>query len=132
MAVVTLKSYGDWSQTRKILRLLYNSEYMDEVLDTAGRMGVEALAAATPKDTGLTAASWEYRVDRSEESTTIVWRNSNLTKDGDPVAILLQYGHGTGTGGYVAGRDYINPAMHSVFDDISNIVGELIRSKLRG
>lgn len=132
MGSVTLKSLGDWSRTYNVLNALSGSKFIDPILDEAGRLGVEALASATPKDTGLTAASWYYEVRRGSDATEIVWKNSNLTKDGDPVAILLQYGHGTGTGGYVAGVDYINPAMQDVFASISDTVAAAIRSKLRG
>jgi hypothetical protein len=81
-------------------------------------MGVNALAAATPVKTGITASSWGYKIVTEEGSTRIVWTNSNVVK-GQQVAILLQYGHGTRNGGYVVGRDYINPALQPIFDDIA-------------
>jgi len=91
-------------------------------LERLAERGVAALEAATPKDTGLTASSWSYEIENSGGKTTIYWLNSNKTDTGIPIAILLQYGHGTGTGGYVQGRDYINPAIQSVMDEIANDV----------
>jgi hypothetical protein len=91
------------------------------VLDKYGQMGVEALAAATPKDTGVTAASWSYRIVRNNRgSVSIQWENSNVTHNGIPIVVLLQYGHGTGTGGYVKGIDFINPAIKPIFEKIAN------------
>lgn len=91
------------------------------VLDKYGQMGVEALAAATPKDTGVTAASWSYRIVRNNHgSVSIQWENSNVTHNGIPIVVLLQYGHGTGTGGYVKGIDFINPAIKPIFEKIAN------------
>ena len=91
-------------------------------------MGVEALQANTPVRTGLTAASWTYEIERSQGRTSIYWVNNNVTNQGQPIAILLQYGHGTGTGGYVIGRDYINPSMKSVFDEIEDGVWRVVTS----
>lgn len=91
------------------------------VLDKYGQMGVEALAAATPKDTGVTAASWSYKIVRNNHgSVSIQWENSNVTHNGIPIVVLLQYGHGTGTGGYVKGIDFINPAIKPIFEKIAN------------
>ena len=87
-------------------------------LDKYGRMGVEALSKATPVDTGLTASSWYYEIESTDKETSITFYNSNI-QNGIPIAIILQYGHGTGTGGWVEGRDYINPALRSVFDEIA-------------
>lgn len=82
-------------------------------------MGVDALSAATPVDTGKTAASWGYVITRTSDTATITWTNSNVN-NGVPIALILQYGHGTGTGGYVKGRDYIKPAIRPVFDELAN------------
>jgi hypothetical protein len=87
------------------------------VLRGAAQKGVQALAAATPVESGLTANSWGYEIKRSRSSFQIIWTNSHV-ESGFPVAIGLQYGHGTGTGGYVRGRDYINPAMQPIFEQI--------------
>jgi hypothetical protein len=86
-------------------------------LDKYGKAGVAALARATPVDTGLTADSWKYTIVRTRGRPGIEWYNTNVV-NGTSVAILIQYGHGTGTGGYVRGKDYINPAMRPVFDQI--------------
>ena len=88
-------------------------------LDKYGREGVAALASATPVDSGLTASSWGYRIVRKKESVTIEFYNKNI-QNGVPIAIILQYGHGTGTGGWVEGKDYINPSIQPVFDRIVN------------
>jgi hypothetical protein len=98
-----------------------------KALDKFAREGVTALASATPVESGLTSASWNYQIQRSKGSTTITWTNSHVV-DGVPIAIILQYGHGTGTGGYVAGRDYINPAMKPIFDRIADSVWKVVKS----
>lgn len=96
--------------------------------EAAGRAGVAALRAATPVDSSVTSQSWTYKVTRGAGSVTITWYNSNVVA-GAPIAIMLQYGHGTGTGGYVQGRDYINPAMKPIFDRISSDVGKAVAGK---
>ena len=91
------------------------------ILDKYGRLGVEALREATPKDTGKTSESWSYEIaEESNGRLKIVWRNSNLGDGWAPIAILLQYGHATGNGGYVEGRDYINPAIDKVFHRLAD------------
>lgn len=87
-------------------------------LDKIGREGVAALSSATPKDTGNTASSWYYEITRQNESVSITFNNSNVN-DGVPIAIILQTGHGTQNGGWVEGRDYINPAIQPIFDKIA-------------
>ena len=88
------------------------------VLDKYGREGVAALSSATPVDTGLTASSWYYEIKRQNGSVSLIFNNSNINQ-GVPIAIILQYGHGTSTGGWVQGRDYINPAVQPIFDRIA-------------
>lgn len=88
-------------------------------LDKFGQKGVAALQAATPKDTGKTADSWTYDIVQSGDRVSIVWSNTNVN-DGVNIAVILQYGHGTGNGGYVEGIDYINPAMRSIFQNIAD------------
>lgn len=122
-----LKSIGTWKKTQEWLKKLDEEDYL-KILDDLAAKGVEALRAATPRDTGLTADSWSYEIERGDGKTTIVWKNTNLTYQGDSIAILLQYGHGTGTGGYVSGRDYINPAIKPVFDNISEEVAKVVNS----
>ncbi|WP_334465001.1 HK97 gp10 family phage protein [Acutalibacter sp. JLR.KK004] len=86
-------------------------------LDRYGRRGVSALASATPVESGETAASWSYEIQNGDGTAAITFKNSHIV-DGVPIAIILQYGHGTGTGGWVEGRDYINPAIQPIFDEI--------------
>ena len=124
--VIVFRQKGDWKKSRKFLKRCSNLS-LDELLDRYGQEGVEALAKATPKDTGKTAASWSYTVTKGKESITITWRNSNIV-DGVPIAVILQYGHGTGTGGYVQGRDYINPAIQPIFDKIADEVWKVVTS----
>lgn len=95
------------------------------VLATAGTRGVAALRANTPVGTGKTAASWQYKVKQTNRGVKIVWYNTNIVSK-VPIAIILQYGHGTRQGGYVQGRDYINPAMKPIFDEIDRMVGSAI------
>lgn len=88
------------------------------ILDKYGKMGVAALSSATPIESGKTSSSWYYEIERSNDFATIRFLNSNINK-GVPIAIILQYGHGTGTGGWVEGRDYINPAIQPIFDQLT-------------
>ena len=90
-----------------------------DALEKFGVKGVDALSNATPEDTGKTANSWRYLIRVDRVGYTIEWYNTNIV-DGKPIAILIQYGHATGTGGYVVGRDYINPAMRPIFDEMAN------------
>lgn len=106
---------GDLAKTTNFLKRNIKLKFAD--LDKYGQRGVEALRNATPVDTGLTAKSWYYKIVRKEGSVSIQWYNSNI-QDGVPIAVILQYGHATGTGGYVQGIDYINPALHPIFDKI--------------
>lgn len=119
-----IKLEGDLSKTIKLLRQMSERSF-DNILDRAARRGVDALAAATPVDSGQTAASWSYRIEKQGPGVTIVWTNSHIN-NGVPIAIILQYGHGTGTGGYVQGRDYINPAIKPVMDSIAKDVKEVV------
>lgn len=105
-------------------RLLHGDFYAP--LDRIGQMGVDALAAATPKETGLTSESWSYEIIRNGNQAKIIWYNMNVVA-GTNVAAMLQYGHGTGTGGWVPGRDYINPAMSPVFADAITEVMEEVK-----
>lgn len=115
---ISFTSKGDWSKTTKFLeKASSNSVYSD--LHKYGKMGVEALAAATPVDTSLTANSWDYRIVRDRRGAGIEWFNTNRA-GGTNVAILIQYGHATGTGGYVHGIDFINPAMRPIFEQIAD------------
>lgn len=115
--MITFKQKGDFSKVAKYFEKQSNLGYKT-LLDKYGKKGVEALAEATPKDTGKTASSWFYSTSISSTGVSITWSNSNFNK-GVPIAIIIQYGHGTGTGGWVEGRDYINPAMRPIFDEIA-------------
>lgn len=108
---------GNFSNTERFLNRIRHKDYLN-ALDDFGRQGVQALRNATPVDSGTTAESWDYEIHQTKGMTEIVWTNSNV-HDGVPIAVILQYGHGTGTGGYVQGRDYINPAMRPIFDEIA-------------
>lgn len=120
------QSSGDLRQTESFLKKLADGDIY-AALDRAGQAGVAALRANTPVDSGATASAWSYKAERSRNGAKITWYNSNRA-GGTSVAILLQYGHGTGTGGYVRGRDYINPAMKPIFDKISNDVWKAVKS----
>lgn len=115
--MIGITSEGDFKNTEKFLKKVKEGRYMD-VLDKYGNVGVSALAQATPKRTGKTAASWGYEIQKERGGYVIYWTNNNNNKD-FYVAVALQYGHGTRNGGYVMGRDYINPAMRPVFDKIA-------------
>lgn len=127
MSGLSFESKGDWSKTEKFLAYLHRGK-LSVSLESFGQRGVAALQAATPVQSGLTAASWSYEVKMGPFSSEIVWKNGNVV-NGVPIAIILQYGHGTGTGGYVAGRDYINPALRPVFDEIANQVWKEVTSQ---
>lgn len=118
--MIKISSRGEFANTRNFLNRLKNREMYSE-LESYGRMGVEALARSTPVRTGLAANSWRYRIVRTNLKTTLEWYNTDK-ENGASVVILIQYGHATGTGGYVSGRDFINPAMRPVFDQIAENV----------
>lgn len=119
MGVVSFKHSGNFNRTTTFLSKARTLNFRS-VLSIYGEKGVEALSAATPIDTGLTANSWSYQIIHSKNLYTIAWNNSNLSDYGTPIAILLQYGHGTQNGGYVHGRDYINPAIQPIFDKMAD------------
>lgn len=124
---VVFKHRGNFKNVERFVKN-YNVRKMIDILDAYGRQGVQALASATPVDSGLTASSWRYEIDVSRGSFSISWHNDNLTSAGTPVAILIQYGHGTRNGGYVQGLDYINPAISKIFDDIADAVWQEVRA----
>ena len=111
---------GDWASTTNWLKRIQTLRNARKVLEKYGREGVAALSAATPIDSGETASSWDYEIVQNVNTTELVFTNNNVTKTGVPIAILLQYGHGNGKGGYVQGRDYINPAIQPIFDEIAD------------
>ena len=111
---------GDFEKTYDFLKRMSRGDAF-KVLEKYGKLGVDALASATPIDSGDTASSWTFEVERTGSTYSINWLNTNVNR-GVNIAIILQTGHGTGTGGYVQGRDYINPAIQPVFDKIANEV----------
>lgn len=116
--MIKISHKGNFNNTEKFLKKISTADFMRN-LEKYGEMGVQALASATPIDSGLTASSWSYEIEKSSSSYTIHWVNNNVN-NGVNIAIILQYGHGTGTGGYVQGRDYINPALRPIFDEIAD------------
>ena len=125
--MVIVKQKGDFSKTEKFLNTISKKLYYRN-LQKYAEQGVAALASATPIDSGTTANSWDYEIRQTKNSVSIYWTNSNVNK-GVPIAVIIQYGHGTRNGGYVQGRDYINPAMRTIFDKIAeNVWKEVISS----
>lgn len=114
--MIRFRHKGDFKITTRFFDKVTKGKYIDSILNKYGRQGVDALSAATPKDTGTTAASWNYEINRYDDgNASIVWTNSNMSKDWFNVALYLQYGHGTRNGGWVEGIDYINPALEPIF-----------------
>lgn len=116
--MIKITQKGDWKKTDLFLDRI-KSLFKNGVFDKYGKAGVDALRASTPIDSGETANSWSYNVSRDHSRVVISWENSHINQ-GVPIAIILQYGHGTGTGGYVQGRDYINPAMKRIFENMAD------------
>ena len=114
--MIKFRHKGDFSKSIKFFEKVKGAVRPKD-LDKYGREGVAALASATPVDTGLTASSWYYKIETKDGSVTISFFNSNI-QNGVPIAVILQYGHGTRNGGWVQGRDYINPAIQPIFDEI--------------
>lgn len=115
--MISLTSKGDFRKTEKFMKNARTKKLMS-ILKQYGEEGVAALMVATPLDTGRTASSWRYEIKVENNCIRLVFHNDNI-QNGVPIAIILQYGHGTGTGGWVEGRDYINPAIQPVFDKIA-------------
>lgn len=124
--MITIESGGSFRKTEGFFKRMSRRDIFRS-LDEYGRQGVAALRANTPVDSGVTASSWDYRIVRDGKSYGISWTNSN-TVSGTPLVILLQYGHGTGTGGYVRGRDFINPAIIPIFNRIADDVWKVVTS----
>ena len=120
----TVRSKGDFSKLNGFLEKAKEAVKLGN-LDKYGKAGVKALESATPMDSGLTANSWYYTIERNDNTVSINFHNSNI-QNGIPIAIILQYGHGTGTGGWVEGRDYINPAIQPIFDNLVKDAWEVI------
>ena len=114
--MISFRQKGDFSKLNHFLEKAKEAARLS-ILDKYGREGVAALSSATPVDSGETANSWFYEIKHNNGSASITFCNSHINQ-GVPIAIILQYGHGTGTGGWVEGRDYINPAIQPIFDEI--------------
>ena len=117
---VSFSNKGDFSKTIKFLNKVKNVK-INDILSKYGEIGVTALSQATPKDSGITSQSWNYKIEVKNNNASIVWYNTNVVK-GVNIAVILQYGHGTRNGGWVEGTDYINPTMKPIFDKITNQV----------
>lgn len=124
--MISVKSTGSFKKLESFLQKM-SSEDCFKVLDALGQRGVNALASATPVDSGLTSQSWTYEVTHSRGKHGIAWKNTNV-HNGVNIALILQYGHGTGTGGWVNGYDYINPAIRPVFDEIADEVWKQVKN----
>lgn len=109
-------SEGSFAKTTRFLEFLQSGKMFNN-LSSYGQRGVDALSSATPVETGETAGDWGYQIGHSHGQVAISWFNTH-NEDGVNIAIIIQYGHGTGTGGWVQGRDFINPAMRPIFDKI--------------
>lgn len=123
--MISFRQKGDFSKLNHFLEKSRNVIKLG-MLDKYGRAGVAALSSATPVDTGLTAQSWIYEIKRQNGSVSLVFHNKNLNK-GVPIAIVLQYGHATRNGGWVEGRDYINPAIQPIFDKLAKEAWEEVK-----
>lgn len=123
MIKVTKK--GNFDNSRRVIKNILNKKYV-EVLEKIGRIGVDALSKATPVDTGKTANSWSYHIEKRKYQVSVVWTNSNVVNEWANVALLIQYGHYTRNGGWVEGRDYINPAMQPLFDALAKEAWEVL------
>ena len=116
--MISFRHKGDFSKLTSFLEKAKQTVRLSD-LDRYGQEGVAALASATPVDSGLTANSWSYKIENKSGSVTISFHNSNI-QNGVPIAVIIQYGHGTNNGDWVQGRDYINPAIQPIFDKIAN------------
>lgn len=116
--MIKFRQKGDFSKLTRYFERVKEVVKLGD-LDKYGREGVAALASATPVDTGLTASSWRYEIDHGKDSVSISFYNDNI-QNGVPIAIILQYGHGTRNGGWVQGQDYINPVIRPLFDKIAD------------
>lgn len=117
---------GDFTNTSRYLEKMSHKDFLSKVMNYA-EIGTDALEKYTPRDTGFTAQSWYSEIEESEDSLVIRWKNTHIN-DGVPIAIILEFGHGTGTGGYVQGRNYLNPALQPVFENIIQLIQKEVKS----
>ena len=127
MGTIEITQGGNTNNLERFLRNMSKNTMFDS-LEAFGQEGVAALESATPRRSGRAATSWYYVITRNSGGAKISWHNSDIDADGVPIVILLQYGHGTGTRGYVPGRDFINPAMDPVFADATDSVWKAVQS----
>ena len=118
--MIKFKCRGNYNKTEKFLKECKDTNELRQIMEKYGREGVAALSAVTPIDSGETATSWSFDVVQESDGISLVFSNNSTTKTGIPIAILLQYGHGNGRGGYVRGRDFINPAIQPIFDKLAD------------
>lgn len=123
---ITFEHTGNFSSILQFLNTITGKQYLNK-LDKYGQAGVEALASVTPKRTGLTAESWSYKIEEKNGKVTMDWFNTNI-QNGIHIAVILDYGHGTGRGTYVEGRHYISPAIQPIFDKIAEDVWEEVKN----
>lgn len=123
---IIVRHRGNLKRAEKFLRSSSRGEYL-QGLDILAQEGANALASVTPKDSGITASAWSYTIQKTDDDYQIIWTNSHVNK-GVNIALILQMGHGTKNGGYVQGRDYINPAIRPIFDKISKAAWEVVKS----
>lgn len=124
--MITIRQKGDFKKTEKLLKKSFGKDYR-QILEKYGKIGVDTLSAATPVDTGVTASSWYYEIIQNESTLSVVWKNRNIV-NGINIAVILQYGHATRNGGYVEGRDYINPALQPIFDELADAAWKEVTS----
>lgn len=115
--MISFTHKGNFNKVEKFFNRALGKKYM-YIFERYAKEGLVALMASTPIDTGMTAISWDYRIEKTKNSIRIIWFNTNIV-DGIPIAVIIQYGHGTRNGGYVEGIDYINPALKPVFDKLT-------------
>jgi hypothetical protein len=124
--MISVKVTGSWDRIARYLEGIKQKKYL-RIMEKYGKKGVDALMKATPKDSGLTAQSWSYKIMQDANGATIEFHNDNINNHVN-IAMILNYGHGTGTGGWVEGRDYINPAIQPVFDDMVEKLWKEVKS----
>ena len=126
--VVKMSEKGDFKKTFKFLKAMQEKKFLSN-LNKYGERGVQLLSENTPRDTGLTASSWYYKIEDDGETLTLTWYNTNVKKDYFNVALMLQYGHATKNGGWIEGIDYINPALKPLFDEMEKDIWEEVKSQ---
>lgn len=124
--MIVIRERGSFQKTERYLRAVRRRQLRD-ILERYAKEGMAVLAAATPVDSGVTAASWGYEISVTKSGFSVAWTNDNVVK-GVPIAIILQYGHATGTGGFVQGQDYINPAIRPVIDKMTEALWREVKA----